>query len=590
MKNYIFGAIALTAIIASGCAKEAVESPAPQSRAAKGTPVRISASLDESFKTAYANEKTFSWVDGDLAALVVIKDDDNTKDVITLTAENANGPFADLVGVIPEGYSASDMVWYPYESDSEAYYSSGLGKITDGENMYVRMWGTLAPDLDNPMASIPLVGKRRTDVGDALNFSFHTATGVLRLEIANIPGDAYFVQLDAPSGTALNGNFEIAGDCTINMSDVVGTPWGQKYVYYTPAVDKETRVFYIPVPVGTIPVGTTVSVTSTAKGKMLLATTEEEIEIEANNLYRLPRLVYPSDEWVSMGVGTYKDIVVWNKLGLTGPAQVEFFENPFYPGVYRFDNPYSDAEGLPQFELKVAGRDVTLGAESYNIGIQLTNNYEGTDYTWNAALWDNPYGSSCQGVLKFQSNGLPEVVQLAVCYRDLEGIFVTEYNYAYEIGNDRSTLGVEIVFPGCEGYPAPDGSVEDVIGTYYVMTDIYWGQPAGEMVIEASDNLEKGNVMITTFDAHKCSVSPLYGTYSGGVLNFGKTRESAGLYLDGNEAEHRFANYYEDNNLELDVIRKGVLLKKGVYYGNMYTLGTDSGFDSLWTSYNAFAQ
>ena len=216
-------------------------------------------------------------------------------------------------------------------------------------------------------------------------------------------------------------------------------------------------------------------------------------------------------------------------------------------------------------------------------------------------LYDNPYGSVNQSVLKFQSNGLPAVVQLAPCYRDSQGRFESTTDntkYGYEVGNDHNCLGLEIVFPGQPGYVAPVGTAEDVIGEFYIISSDYWGSyenTATTLVISASDDNEKGNVMITEFQGVSATTNdtfnPLYGTYENGVLSFGITQEKDGMFVDGNGSTHRFRNYF-DKDLEFTVPRKGVLtigyFKS--YIGNRWDKDENGSFDQLWIQYDAFAQ
>ena len=308
---------------------------------------------------------------------------------------------------------------------------------------------------------------------------------------------------------------------------------------------------------------------------------------------------YRDPSWQSLGKGSFIDRAIWEKVGLSEPVEVEFFTDVNHPGEFRIANPYAatgkSAGEVPEvLNLTIDGRNVSMD-KTFATGIEITNSYNGTDYTWNAVVFDNPYSSSNQTVIKMQPNGLPAVVQLAPCYRDAADRTVeTADDYAYEFGNDHALFGVEIVFPGAEGYDATlSGTVEDVVGTYYVISSVYsgWGSPAGEMVIAESDDAAKGNVMLSVFDGHEASIAKTYGTYSAGVLNFGKTRNAEGLYLDGNGATHRFAAYDETKDLSLTVARKGVLTVgyNQFYLGNQWTLD-GSGFDSLWTQYDAFRQ
>ena len=283
MRKYFYASLALAAVMTVSCNKAEIEAP----EEVIGTPITIHVSYDDDTKTTYADGKTFSWVKDDNIALQVIKDADNSLDVITLSAAST-GRNVDFSGIIPEGYSVGSYAFYP-KGTGDSYYSSDLGKvITSTGEMHLRTWGTITPDLDNPMGSIPLIGKRLSDG----TYRFRTATGILKITVENIPADTYFFQLDAADGTALNGNFSFGDDCTLYMENVE-TAWPQKYVYFTPQADGETRTFYLPIPVGTIPAGMTASINSSSLGKVVLATTKDAITVTRNKVLNLGTLSVP---------------------------------------------------------------------------------------------------------------------------------------------------------------------------------------------------------------------------------------------------------------------------------------------------------
>lgn len=294
MRKLFISALALTALFAVSCNKE-FDNPAEPA----GRPISIRATLDDATRTAYEGEKTFSWVAGDKISLKVIKDDDQTMDVITLTT-NESGTSVTFSGSLPDGYTASTEAFYPKGTGSD-YYSSDLA--LQKESGHLRTWGTITPDLANPMGSIPLIGQ---EVEEG-TFAFKTCTGIVKFTVSNIPGDTYFFCLDAPEGTALNGNFSYGDDCTLYMENAE-YPWPQKYVYYTPEADGETRDFYLPIPVGTIPAGSTVSVTTSSQGKIVLATTVKDIEVVRNKVIRIPAVAVPAAATYTLDdvLGTYE--------------------------------------------------------------------------------------------------------------------------------------------------------------------------------------------------------------------------------------------------------------------------------------------
>ena len=440
MKKSAYFAIAALAL--AGCAKE-VEAPELQ----EGTPIVIRAYAAPETKTAYENEKTFSWLEGDNVSLMVVNDETGVPDVIRLTAKSS-GPSTELEGTMVAGYSPADYAFYPKDTGDQ-YYSCDLGKVVDEENkvMNLRLWGTITPDLSNPMAAIPMIGKRDAEG----NYAFKTATGIIKLTIENIPGDTYFVCLNHTESVALNGNFSFGEDCTIYMENVVGTAWPQKYVYFTPEADGETRSFYLPIPVGTIPAGLTVSVVSKERGTIELVTTTQPIEIVRNRIVNTPTLKVPDPpvaEWNSLGEGQFIDTYVWAENGFDmEPVEVEFFQNVTEPAKFKMANPYAAAaiaagltpEGADEeffFELIDKGR---VQYSRVEMGLSISVDPE---KTW--AMIDGQkeagYGNDYSHVVAMDASSMPLQLQLAPCYRTSDD--------ASETGKDHQNGVIEIVFPG----------------------------------------------------------------------------------------------------------------------------------------------
>ena len=438
----MYFAAALLAFAA--CSKE-VEVAVEDTAAVSTYPVSIRAGFADETKTLYEGEKTFSWVAGDKIAMMVTNNETGVPDVITLTAE-ADGPVTTFTGNCPKDYSLADYAFYP-KGTGDTSYSSDLGKVVDTENkkMNLRMWGTITPDLNNPMASIPLIGKM-----DSYGFvQFKTATGILKVTVSGIPADAYFLQLNLDNGiVALNGNYSFGEDCTIYMKNVIGTAWGQKYVYFTPAEAGETRSFYLPIPVGTIPAGLKVSL-ATNSGNILLAETKEAIEIKRNTIVNTPALAVPEDEYKTIGTGKFKDKFIWGFAGLTDYAEVEFQQNARFQNKYRLVKPYPGENSGEFFYFDITNY-AKVACDPYFVDLEVTASGKATYKPWVGTYYLS--STEYSKVLYTQENGLPGSLQLAPCYRGEEFSAGGSADYNYEIGKDHENLAIEIVFPGCEPY------------------------------------------------------------------------------------------------------------------------------------------
>ena len=276
MKKIFASLLALTALAAVSCRQEATAPETP----AQGRPICIRATVDEMTKTAYADEKTFSWEAGDAIALLVYKEEDNTTDVITLYTEDA-GPYADFYGTLPEGYREGDLAFYPKKTSGGDYtgnaYNTDLRVNKGTTDVQVQLRGTITLDPENPLSCVPMVGVRKASGA----FQFSAAMGILKLTAVNVPMDAGYFALDAPAGTALNGVFTLdAEDNSIRMANAV-SGWEQKYLAIHPQAQYETRTYYWPVPVGTLPAGATFSLINKAYTAYLFQkATKKDIEVK----------------------------------------------------------------------------------------------------------------------------------------------------------------------------------------------------------------------------------------------------------------------------------------------------------------------
>ena len=442
MKKLLYSILAFAALLSVSCSREL---PDPTLDVADGNLVRIHAYAEPATRTAYENEREFSWQEGDKISILIQNKAGTLWDIAEFTALSS-GPETDFEGLIPNDYKMADYAFYPYGTGND-YYSSDLGLVIgeDG-NPLLRTWGTITPDMENPMASIPLIGKQD---GEG-NFSFKTATGILKVTVSDIPEDAYMVKLDIANGTALNGNFSFGEDCTLKMENVDGTAWGQKYVTFDSQEMDGPVNFYFPIPVGTIPAGLKVSV-ATKAGDLLIATTTKPIEIVRNKVVETPGLEVPESGWLSIGTGKYMDDHGYYYLGYYGRTAADYLDveierNVLETNRYRIKNPYlinDEAEEI------LADADEYLYLKVKSDGV-----VDNEPYYWAAdkvmfdPAWyhDDLYLNN--RVLGYLADGMtPSNIQLAPyyfdCVKEDEEVWLLKANCAQ---NPK----IEIVFPGAE--------------------------------------------------------------------------------------------------------------------------------------------
>ena len=440
MKKALYSILAAAALLSVSCTRE-MPTLSPEEIA--GTPVTIRAYAEPETKTAYEKERTFSWVEGDKISLMIRRVSDGMPDVAVFTATSGGTDTTVFQGLIAPGYEMADYAFYP-KGTGDTYYSSDLGAIIDETNkvLNLRMWGTITPDYDNPMSSIPLIAKR----DEKGNFGFRTATGVLKVSVKNIPADAYFLKLDHSQSVALNGNYSFGEDCTLKMENIVGTAWPQKYAYFTPKAEGDSISFYLPIPVGEIPAGLKVTLSSESRGDILLATTAKPITITRNRVVETPVLTVPESEWKSIGTGKYMDDHGFYYMGKGGRTaddyvDVEIERNVINQNNFRLRKPYAEVDAelmadADEYLYFSVGSDATVTIQPYHwnqTDIMMQSEREVSYLYYNSR------------VLGYLADGItPSNIQLAPHYKDC---VQDEITWLWGATCDNNPK-IEIVFPG----------------------------------------------------------------------------------------------------------------------------------------------
>ncbi|MBQ1866229.1 MAG: hypothetical protein II151_04820, partial [Bacteroidales bacterium] len=227
MKKILYFAMACAGILAISCQKDSNSNDVKV--ASKGRVVTLSASVD-ALKTTYADDKTFSWVAGD-AISVMVSNGEETKAVEFTTEQSGASVF--FTGTLEEGYDFTGKAFYPSNMSPR-----------DTAGTYALNLVTGIMDSKNPMSRIPLVGEL-----DGETLYFHTAVGVMKFTVKNIPEPAFYFALYA--NVPLSGEFMLSEDGLIKMENAVEkNASGMVYSYFE---KEKEQTFYFPVPVGTLP-------------------------------------------------------------------------------------------------------------------------------------------------------------------------------------------------------------------------------------------------------------------------------------------------------------------------------------------------
>ena len=513
MKKLIFPVLALVAALTVSCNKEqGMESPAAKA----SQKVTIEASIAGT-KTAYANDKTFSWLAGD--KISVMEDLDGTVKFNEFTAAS-EGPTTTFNGEISDGATLGQ--WAVYPSSLQPAVTDGTLTIVLPTQRFMDYPGreTVAGYVtaSNPMAKLPLVGQKQADD----SYKFATAMGVVRFTLTNVPADASYFTILAAEGQHIAGTFKADADGTVKMENYVeveGEGYRTQYYVIQPT-EGSTMDFYFPVPVGTIKAGLTVELLDTDGNSIFSKTTVSDIEVVRNRVTEVAALECPKSSWKSLGTGKYNDAVIF---GEDVYVDVEIEQDSENPTDFRMKNPYiayfeqtgytpegTVTEPAEFFKFKVYDAATTIGDIELPAGIvEINRTYTGyydTDYEAEVMLvpvtvfqeTNYTYERFIHSrVLRYQEDKkTPANIQLApVYYFNGIGGYLTDLT---------SNGNLQLVFPDCtpldlkQGlsyagpveYPVADGPY---IGLDVKLgTDLTAQAAVGSTIEEAQENLNSG--------------------------------------------------------------------------------------------------
>lgn len=318
MKKLAFFAFAALALVA--CEKE-VEAPV-DAPAAKTHTVTITAGFDAETKTAYDAEGKFSWVEGDKIGVLITNGE--TVKQVALTAQ-ASGASVEFKGEVEEGYELEGTASYPFTEVEDGYARNDLA--WDAEKGGWRLWGSIKPSLETPLASTPLLGFQLSEDNDY--YSFKTATGIVKFTVENVPADTYYAYMEIPEGKEgyLNGWFGLDADGYLKMSNPV-EGWKDRYNWNAPTGVNTTMDYYFFIPVGTIPAGTKFELCNSSWAAIESFEFKQDVEVVRNAVVNIapvklePATVYTLEDII----GTYEMAVTscWiNGSTQTGDLVVE---------------------------------------------------------------------------------------------------------------------------------------------------------------------------------------------------------------------------------------------------------------------------
>ena len=461
MKKLLYSALALVGIFAVSCNKEmnlADETPVVPANKHK---VTIKASIGDDTRTAYANERTFSWVEKDS---IYVMTQNEAEEMLRLEVfyAKSSGATVEFEGEVEDGFEPYAVAFY---TAADSYVA--FGGEDDG-NIYLNMPGSTYIDGDNtkyytvsssnPLANLPLLGFQDEDG----TYFFRSAMGVLKFTFTDLDASAKWFELAASDGQMLQGQFAIDFENGVVSRDGAreGTYEynGRTYRYsysnlfynFTPASDGTVSI-YVPVPLGTLGAGAKVSIMDADNNVLFERTTTKDIEIARNKVTELAP-VKAKYEWKSLGTGKYLDTYIWDMAGWTADeyVDVDIYQDASNPNTYRIVSPYGAA--ATKFHYTPAGTvtpasdalTITITPEDYveypdhQTGVYSSTYEEGTMFFHPK----NYYGNGRNIVAKYDANGVPANVLIAPVYEWEEAGYWTASNFVFS--NDV----IQILFPG----------------------------------------------------------------------------------------------------------------------------------------------
>lgn len=484
-----------------------------------GNVVTIHAGFSEETKTSYANEVTFSWTIGDKIGVWTTNDTDYEKVIFTALA---TGPSVDFTGTLSDGYHlvADGKAFYP---DGDVLARNNFVSTFDGTDYTVSLGGTVDVDLENPMAIIPLVGNN----DGTGNYSFKTATGIMKVSFKNLKAETCFVAVDYDDGsTALNGTYTLEND-EVKLANATSS-YQLKYLKVSNLSEGSTGVFYFPLPTGTLPGNLWFSTLKSDYSFLSYKKATKVIPITRNRITNISVPIDGGSAWEYLGVGKFMDnysFALANKTGrmvdvgiLKSRTDSKLFAvvNPYGAAWDTFGESYSNATNLMNLAVKKKGDSITgtnnyqvnsiehddivffYGDNEVNKAINTGISSENMTYRIYHPIWntDDENIMINSKVVSYQSDGVtPAIISLAPALQK------QAWNGSiYWL--DQAKSAIYIIFPDCD-------PVASITGVY----NIYSDNASYQITLSSSNNPTLGNVMITGYKGTWTLTGNIYGNY-----------------------------------------------------------------------------
>ena len=531
MKKFFFFAVALMGLLAVSCNKEK-EAPVTLDNSGKHL-VSVKATIEPGTRTSYENDKTFSWVEGDVVKFLVLSADEQHIHFQEFTAQSS-GRTTVFEAELEEGETLYGIGFY---TPKDSFMSFGQDEEDGNVYMYFPTFIYIDGDNEkyytvnsaNPLENLPLTGIQAEDG----SFVFRTAGGAAKFSFTDVPeGAAYFVIEN--SGNRLSGRFAMDENGVFTMEGALGGTYeyeGETYSnsfgylgYHFDRKSDGTGSIYVPLPVGEIPSGATIGFYDEDLKELLYSRPlRADIPIERNKVTEVASFS-AANQWEALGYGAYYDIATYYYMNseVNNFTAVEVYKDAAMPGVYQISNPYPDgAEDrgytipeqfeLPEYVSFTVLKDNSVVYDDIHTGYNEEENLEDGAGDWFLAspfFWGGE--NSFNFIAKYQEDGTPELMILSPFYLYLHN---SGYYYAlYSIGlgqDDWKQMFVELYFPGA-----------DLTNQYDLSCSVTFDEIADDNPMQATANV---TVQLGTEDA----TASLVPAFQGAVLVVAPDRDTA---------------------------------------------------------------
>ena len=476
MKKFFFLAAALMGMLAVSCTKEK-EAPVVPATPGKHQ-ISVKATIDPGTRTSYENDKTFSWVAGDVVEFLVLSADESTVHYVEFTAQSS-GPETTFVGEVEEGETLYGLAFYTSKGSYMTFGGEGDENLYMNFPSFIRIDGDsevyYTVDSANPLENLPLTGLELEDG----SFLFQTAGGAAKFSFTDVPeGAVYFIIEE--STNRLSGQFAMdeTGVFTMEGARRGSYEYEDETYYYSSGYvgyvferqSDGTGTIYVPLPVGEIPAGALIDFYDEGFEHLLYSRPiRSAIPIERNRVTEIASFSATND-WQPMGEGAFYDEFTFYFMDDSDRhfADIDLFKDANTPGVYRMTNPYpvaaadrsytiSDLYELPEYVSFTILKDNYVVYDDIHTGYNDADNIEqgygdwylGSPSNWFIGDSDNTFNF----VAKYQADGTPEMMVLSPLYLFEAGEYGTQLalaDYPSLATGSWKYMPISVYFPGAE--------------------------------------------------------------------------------------------------------------------------------------------